>query len=388
MVGKDGGGEVGPTGDNALRKGRRPAWLKTVILWGLVLLATYGVIALEAKQKGDLGSMRATTYNTAARGYKALYLWLRALDVPIERWSRSLRDLPKETSTVLIVDPEIGPDRGEMKALDLWVKAGGTLIMVMWPPNVFFEYFGLRADPTMGKGKEEKVLFQPGPYTRGVLTVLSKRHPDLRSDRPEWVFHLRDRMGGLLAVMNHGKGRVIALSDTVLLSNGSLREADHAPLALNLLLTHRGAGSILVDEYHHGYGRATSVLGHLGRSRVLTPFLQGILLLLFLWVGIGRRFGPPRSPVKEDGRSSMAYFKAIGQLFHRAGARNLALETSIRWIQEESKKSMIDGDSIFQNKIQTVKANLKNRELSDRELLLEVRGLYEALESARGKVPG
>ena len=84
----------------------------------------------------------------------------------------------------------------------------------------------------------------------------------------------------------------------------------------------------------------------------------------------------------------MAYFKAIGQLFQRTGARNLALETSIRWIQEESKKSMIDGDSIFQNKIQTVKANLKNRELSDRELLLEVRGLYEALESARGKVPG
>ena len=84
----------------------------------------------------------------------------------------------------------------------------------------------------------------------------------------------------------------------------------------------------------------------------------------------------------------MAYFKAIGQLFQRSGARKLALETSVRWIQEESKKSLIDKDSIFQKRIQKVKANLKNRELTDRELLLEVRGLYEALESARGKVAG
>ena len=379
---------IGTLEGSALKKGRGPVWLKPAILWGLVLLATYGVIGLEAKQKGDVGSIRTTTYSTAKKGYKALYLWLQALDVPIERWSKPLRDLPGKTSTVLIVEPEIGPDSGEMKALDLWVKTGGTLVMVMRPPNVFFDYFGLSADFIKDQDNEQKVLFQPGPYTGGVKTVLSKGHPEIHSDRPEWVVHLRDNMGGLLAVMNHGKGRVIALSDTVLLSNGSLREGDHAVLALNLLLTHRGEGSVLVDEYHHGYGRATSVLDHLGRSQAFVPFLQGILMLLILWVGIGRRFGPPRSPSIEDRRSSMAYFKAIGQLFRRTGARKLALETAVRWVQEESKKSLVDEDSILQKKIQTVKANLKNREWTDRELLLEVRGLYEALESARGKVPG
>ena len=195
---------IGTPEESALKKGRgRPAWLKPVILWGLILLAAYGVIASEAKQKGDLGSKRATTYGTAAMGYKALYLWLQALDVSIERWSKPLYDLPDEASTVLVVDPEVGPDRGEMKALNLWVKTGGTLIMVMRPPNVFFEYFGLGADLIQGKDHKEKALFQPGPYTEGVLTVNSKGHPDLHSNRPEWVFHLRDGMGGLLAVMNH-----------------------------------------------------------------------------------------------------------------------------------------------------------------------------------------
>ena len=90
----------------------------------------------------------------------------------------------------------------------------------------------------------------------------------------------------------------------------------------------------------------------------------------------------------EDRQSSMAYFKAIGQLFQRARARKLALETSIRYIQEEAEKSKIDGDSTLEKKIQTLKANLKNRELTDRELLSEVRGLYEVLEATRGKVPG
>jgi hypothetical protein len=82
----------------------------------------------------------------------------------------------------------------------------------------------------------------------------------------------------------------------------------------------------------------------------------------------------------------MAYFKAIGQLFQRAEARNLALETSVRWIQDESKKLLVDKDPVFQKRIQEEKSNLKKRELTDRELLLQVRGLHEALEAVRKKV--
>jgi hypothetical protein len=197
---------------------------------------------------------------------------------------------------------------------------------------------------------------------------------------------LLDKWGGLLAVKNHGKGRVIALSDPILFTNGALREGDHAALGLNLLLTHRGEGSILVDEYHHGYGRATSVLGHLSQSRAFAPFLQGVVLLLILWAGIGRRFGPPRSLSREETKSSLSYFKAIGQLFQRAEARNLAIETTVRWIRDESKKLLVDKDTDFQKRIQKVKSDLKNREMTDRELLANVQGLHEALEAARRKV--
>ena len=392
MVGTDGGSPIEngispiENGVSPIKNGKSPSRLKTGILWGLVFLAAYGLVAFEARQKGEKGSVRATTYSASRGGYKALYLWLRELDIPIKRWSKSLRELPQEASSILIADPEVGPGRGELKALDLWVKNGGTLTLVVRPPNVFLEYFGLRAERSKSKNNEREVLFQPGSYTRGVERIQSKGHSGLNSDRPEWVFHLRDKWGGLLAVKNHGKGHVIALSDPILFSNGALREGDHAALGLNLLLTHRGEGSLLVDEYHHGYGRATSVLSHLGQSRAFAPFLQGMVLLLILWAGIGRRFGPPRSPSREETQTSMAYFKAIGQLFQRAEARNLALETSVRWIQDESKKLLVDKDPVFQKRIQEEKSNLKKRELTDRELLLQVRGLHEALEAARRKV--
>ena len=60
--------------------------------------------------------------------------------------------------------------------------------------------------------------------------------------------------------------------------------------------------------------------------------------------------------------------------------------TSVRWIQDESKKLLVDKDPVFQKRIQEEKSNLKKRELTDRELLLQVRGLHEALEAVRKKV--
>ena len=369
-----------------MKKPPRPAWLKTGILLGLAFLAAYGLVAFEAREKGEQRVGRATTYSAAAGGYKALYLWLRDLKVPISRWTKSLREIPQETSSILIADPEIGPDKGELKALDIWVRNGGTLILVMSsPPFVFLKHFGLSAKWARQWDHEREVLFQPGLYTEGVRTIKSKRHPDLNSEGPEWVMHIRDRMGGLLAVKIQGKGRIIALSDPILFSNGTLREGDHAALSLNLLLTHLGEGSLLVDEYHHGYGRATSVLGHLSQSRAFTLFLQGVVLLLLLWAVVGRRFGPPRSPRREETQTSMAYFKAIGQLFQRARARNLALETTIRWVLDEARKLLVDKDPELKKRIQTVKTKYGKREMTDRELLLQVRGLHETLDTARKK---
>ena len=189
-------------------------------------------------------------------------------------------------------------------------------------------------------------------------------------------------------VLNKGKGRVIGFADPHLLSNVSLRDADHARLAVNILLTHLGSGILLVDEYHHGYGRAATVVHHLFSSRALTPLLQTVLLLLVLWAARGRRFGIPRGLSQEKRRSSLEYVCAMAQLYQRGRGQVSALETLVRWIEEQAKSMLVHKDDKLQNALLTARHQLEKKETTEKELLTVSRGLYSALEEARRKAVG
>ena len=372
-------------------EGRR-AWLKLAIPLLLFFLAVYVLVALETLQKSGEGAVRRTTYSAAPGGYKALYLWLKALDIPVRRWEKPAGDLPPESKVLLIAGPELGPGTGELNSLTCWVRKGGTLVLAVEPPNVFLDHFGLEAatirDNHRGEDGAEEIMFQPGPYTLGVLSIQGKTHRGITSHRPETVFHSRDPKGGLIAVVAEGKGRVIALADPSVFSNQLLKKADHPILALNLLLTHRGGKDLLVDEYHHGYGRATSVLGHLGRSRALAPILQALLLLLILWAGVGRRFGPPRPVPAKEHRSSIEYVNAMAQLLRKAKARRLALKSIAALVEDEAGKGLVDKDPCFRETLEQTRQDLQTGPLTDRRLLVCVQGLYQALEEAHGRAPG
>ena len=189
-------------------------------------------------------------------------------------------------------------------------------------------------------------------------------------------------------VLDEGKGRVIGLSDPSLFSNVSLRDGDHARLSLNLLLSHRGNGELLIDEYHHGYGRATSVLEHLFSSRTLIPLLQGMFIFLVLWAGKGRRFGPPRQLLQEERSSSLEYVRAMAQLYQRAKVRALALKAVVSWIEEEAKNILVHRDRNLQNKLLAARQHLEIEDTTEKELLNICRGLYLALEEARRRAMG
>ena len=86
-----------------MRGDGRAAWLKMGVLWALLFLAVYGLLALKTQSKTGEDPGRPTTYSAAARGYKALYLWLQDLDIPVKRWEMPLEDLPAEASVLLMV---------------------------------------------------------------------------------------------------------------------------------------------------------------------------------------------------------------------------------------------------------------------------------------------
>ena len=372
-----------------MTKGGRATWLLMGGFGIVLFLAAYWLVALESSQTDKQSSQRRTTYSAAAGGYKAFYLWLQSLNLPIGRWEKNFKNLPQDGSVLVMVEPELGPGTGEVEALKEWVGAGRTLVLIASRLNPFLKNMQFTLEPMFAmhqkEEKNEALLFQPGSYTQGIHSLQSNGHADLTSQHPETVVLIRSSWGGLLAVRAEGNGVVICLSDPDLLSNQSLKDGDHARLALNLVLANRGDGSLLIDEYHHGYGRVTSVLEHLVHSRALIPALQGTLLLFVLWAARGRRFGLPRPLIQEKRRSSLEYVKAMAQLFQRGRARVLAFEALVSWTEKEAKNILVHRDHTLQNKLLAARRNPDKQIVSERDLLVSARGLYSALDEARRK---
>jgi hypothetical protein len=349
-------------------------------LFGALLVLLFVVIVgIDAYQKIRRQSGPPSTYNAASAGYKALYLWLRELGVPAERWERPLTELTQEADVLLMMEsPRFDPRPDELKALETWIRDGGTLIRIS--PSL--DPLAKRLVSEV-KRRDRAVSFQPGPYMRGQRTIVSKMHLGVDSPKPETIVHARDVFGDLVLVAEQGKGRVITVSDPSLFSNLYLRSGDHARLALDVLLTHLGDGHLLIDEYHHGYGRVTSVAGYVLQSDAFVPLLQVMFLILLLWGSAGRRFGPARPLRREMERSSMEYVRAVAQLFQRVKARRLALESVLRWFDEETRRLLLDRDPAFQKDMTEAKKQVLLETMTDRDLVSVVRKLYGALARAR-----
>lgn len=366
-----------------MSRGSIGSWAKIAMLLLLLLLIAFGWAILEVEQKESM-DRHPTTHSAGPGGYKALYLWLKAQGVPLQRWERPLHTLPSEAKVLFIAEPVLIPSKEELYALGAWVRQGGSLVLAARPPNPVLERFGLEADDQATSVVAEGAThFQPGPYTAGVNTILRWQGSGLWSSRPEAVSHISQSDRSLLAVIREGKGRIIALSAPELFNNKSLRDGDHATLALNLLLCHLGKGLLLVDEYHHGYGRVGSVSQYFLRSGASALLLQGMLVMLTLWSAFGRRFGLARPIVPPERRSSMEYVRFMAQLFQKANARRLALRAMVRWIEEEAKKDLVNRDRALRSALKAARGSSQDKMLSDRRLLFCVRGLYRTLEGAR-----
>jgi hypothetical protein len=373
-----------------VRPRRWPVWLQVLSLSTLVFLAGYASVSLKTLQEGEKNPGRPTTHSAGIQGYKVLYLWLKDLGIQIERWEKPLKNLPRG-GVLLIIEPELGPGPGELKALDGWVRSGGVLFLLASQPNPYMKQFGFEVEglsPRVPEGKKEEAWLQPGPYIRGGIQIGSKGHPGLTSSLPETVFHARDSWGNVLGVVQGGDGRVVAVADPHLFSNQSLGKGDHALLALDLILNHLGEGVVMVDEYHHGYGRATTVLGHLLGPSASVLFLQGIVVLVILWASRGRRFGTPRPVVDEEYRGPMAYEKAMAHLYQRGEKGKDGLMGLLQWIEDEARRLLMDRDPCLQAAMQKARQKIRKDTLSEKELLEEARKLYQALARAKLGMPG
>jgi len=147
---------------------------------------------------------------------------------------------------------------------------------------------------------------------------------------PAPVVHLATTPAPLLIDYQHGKGRIVLLSDSYMVSNVGIGLKDNLQLAINLLGGNPGLsseGMIAFDEFHQGrMTTSNAFVGYFAGTPVLAIAGQIVLLvLLILWTG-GRRFARPVPLVQVDRRSSLEFVASMAELQQRAHAYDLAIE--------------------------------------------------------------
>jgi|GEM_PF-2558491 len=125
-----------------------------------------------------------------------------------------------------------------------------------------------------------------------------------------------------------GKGRFYWSADAAWLTNEKIAEAQNLDLALALLRPAPGK-LVAFDEYHHGFQAASQWW------QILRGPLQWFLVLLALATALlfwtyGVQFGAPRPTPPGPPRAAVEYVYSMSQLYRRAQARQVVLQSLYR----------------------------------------------------------
>jgi hypothetical protein len=123
-------------------------------------------------------------------------------------------------------------------------------------------------------------------------------------------------------------GRALLLADVGMVANDALKDTEAGEVLIRLLLAEEPT-RFVVDEYDHGFGIRSSLVGAVWAWARRTPAGWAMLHLLFVGLAIvavmGVRFGPALGVVERHRRSPLEYVDALGTGLERARAADTAV---------------------------------------------------------------
>jgi hypothetical protein len=136
-----------------------------------------------------------------------------------------------------------------------------------------------------------------------------------------------------------GEGRVVVIADPDFLRNVVLRRGDAAVLMVRLIeWADRGrATPVIFDEYHHGHGRHSDMIGTIGDALNDSPYGRGVLqaaaAALILLLALSVRPIAPVSRTIVERRSPLEHVGALSRAYERIGATRLAARRLVRGLR-------------------------------------------------------
>ena len=356
-----------------------------------ILVLLMAVTIFAAIQKGTQQPSPALSSTSSAQdGALALKLWVKDLRYDVDETVLDNFIPPKNASILFILEP-LFPTPEEFRALDDWVKAGGTLIAIgeqygMYTLADHYDFdFHYLPNQTVEGTIETPLVESPAVPT---LKNLGLR-VGLRSGRDDYVVLVTQNGEPVLISFDQGQGRVILGTMSTAFTNAGLKQAGNAELVLNVLALARTKGKIWFDEWHHGLRNQEQILGPSEFLR-RTPIGHALffsVLVIFLGLFIqGRGFGRPVPlPQEIKRRGALEHITGIANLSRRASHRSAVMLHYHQQIKRKlgqryrldpnmDDKQYVDAlaaynPSLDKEKLSSLLQRLKGRNISETEMV-------------------
>ncbi len=329
---------------------------------GIFLILSLVLASFSTRQNTDFMLQRPSTFFTDPSGAQALLLVMQQFLPSVQRWRRPLTFLPlpqqpDAPSTLIVAGPVKSISAGEADHLARWLAGGGQLILLSsngWPvgqrrgPDDATSTEDSRATNEIDEKTVETLLSRYAPallwtkaagYRTGRASGSSLPHGDItlrwrqsftRTDNAEVIAGTGNTTLAVSIPVN--QGRIVAVADPTMVSNGALRRSDNAVWLVSLAAAW-GDGKILFDEYHHGFGEKRGT-GQLIRAFLMTPWGWSVLQLsaaavLYLFV-YRRRFGRISEPPLPSRASPLELVNARAGFLQAAAAQGLAAKLIVQ----------------------------------------------------------
>jgi Domain of unknown function (DUF4350) len=283
-----------------------------------LILVTVAVILIGGA--GDT-SETPTTYSTGSGGAKASYLLLEASGYRVQRWERSVRELPPGGGvTLILAEPSDAPTVDERAAIGRFIQQGGTIIATGLSGAFFLPEHRVAPDPIAGMTWRRLSALFPSSITRAAPEMTLA--PEARWDLDTSALPLYgDGDSPRVVEYRAGAGRVLWWASATPLTNAGLREAGN--LEFFLACVGPGDRRVLWDEYFHGHRPSSRA------SATRWPLVIGVQFALFIAAVLltySRRSGPIVPSPVESRRSPLEFVRTLGSLYQRAGATSVAVD--------------------------------------------------------------
>lgn len=257
-----------------------------------------------------------STYDTGVSGYAALYSLLSREGVAVDRFEQPLSGLFARHGALIVAGDNaievLAPQSSDHRALDAWVSAGGTLVLLgstrpetLDLPRLADLHASLARSGCALALSSQKLLVA-GDFTDGMAR---------RCDRKAKTV-LRAAGRAVAAVYARGRGSVIFVTTPSIFDNSHLALRDNAAFAYALL---SGIGTIAFEERIYGHATGNSFWEVLPAPMRAAIVLACVAVLLAI-LGANLPFAPPHEARAVGERDSSEYVASLSRMLERGGA--------------------------------------------------------------------